>query len=99
MRALIKNSAVPEDVTLGEVGEPEPAPGQVRVRTQACGLCGSDVHAYRHARGCDWVAPRVVLGHEAVGRVVALRRRCGRPLALGSRGVEVSVLDSSGSCG
>ena len=68
MRALIKNSAVPEDVTLGEVGEPEPAPGQVRVRTQACGLCGSDVHAWRHDRGYEWIAPPVVLGHEAVGR-------------------------------
>ncbi len=96
MRALIKNSAVPEDVTLGEVGEPEPAPGQVRVRTQACGLCGSDVHAWRHDRGYEWIAPPVVLGHEAVGRVVALGDGVDHRW-LGKRVVPVSI-DGCGTC-
>ena len=96
MRALIKNSAVPEDVTLGEVGEPEPAPGQVRVRTQACGLCGSDVHAWRHDRGYEWIAPPVVLGHEAVGRVVALGDGVDDRW-LGKRVVPVSI-DGCGTC-
>ena len=96
MRALIKNSAVPEDVTLGEVGEPEPAPGQVRVRTQACGLCGSDVHAWRHDRGYEWIAPPVVLGHEAVGRVEALGDGVDHRW-LGKRVVPVSI-DGCGTC-
>ena len=96
MRALIKNSAVPEDVTLGVVGEPGPAPGQVRVRTQACGLCGSDVHAWRHDRGYEWIAPPVVLGHEAVGRVEALGDGVDDRW-LGKRVVPVSI-DGCGTC-
>jgi len=33
-----------------EVPEPVPGPGQVLVRTLACGICGSDLHALKHAR-------------------------------------------------
>jgi 2-desacetyl-2-hydroxyethyl bacteriochlorophyllide A dehydrogenase len=32
-----------------EVDDPEPGPGQVLVRTLACGICGSDLHALAHA--------------------------------------------------
>ena len=96
MQALVKNSAVPEDVTLREVAEPEPAPGQVRVRTQACGLCGSDVHAWRHDRGYEWITPPVALGHEAVGRVEALGEGVDQRW-LGKRVVPVAI-DGCGSC-
>ena len=33
-----------------EVPDPVAGPGQVLVRTLACGICGSDLHALRHAR-------------------------------------------------
>lgn len=46
---------------------PRPGPGQVLVRTEAVGLCGSDVHAWRQDPGHEWVTTPVVLGHEAVG--------------------------------
>jgi alcohol dehydrogenase, propanol-preferring len=54
---------------LVEVPEPEPGPGEVVVRVTACGVCRTDLHI---AEG-DLVPhrPRVVPGHEAVGRVVA----------------------------
>ena len=29
--------------------EPEPASGQMLVKTLACGICGSDLHARQHA--------------------------------------------------
>ena len=29
--------------------EPEPGPGEVLVKTLACGICGSDLHVLRHA--------------------------------------------------
>ena len=32
----------------GEVAVPEPGPGEVLVKTLACGICGSDLHAYEH---------------------------------------------------
>lgn len=96
MRALVKNSAVPGDVRLADVDKPEPGPGQVRVRTQACGLCGSDVHAWRHDRGYEWMAPPVTLGHEAVGRVEAIGDGVD-PGWLGKRVVPVAI-DGCGSC-
>lgn len=50
---------------------PEPGPGQILVRTEACGVCHTDLHA---ARG-DWsFLPTLpfIPGHEGIGRVVAL---------------------------
>ena len=39
------------DIVVGDVPEPKPAAGQVLVKTLACGICGSDLHARKHARG------------------------------------------------
>jgi len=50
---------------------PQPGPGQVLVRMEACGLCHTDIHA---AHG-DWPvkpSPPFVPGHEGVGVVTAL---------------------------
>ena len=50
---------------------PTPGPGQILVKTEACGVCHTDLHA---ARG-DWPAkptPPFVPGHEGIGLVVAL---------------------------
>jgi propanol-preferring alcohol dehydrogenase len=50
---------------------PQPGPGQILVRLEACGLCHTDIHAMRG----DWpVKPHVPLvpGHEGVGLVEML---------------------------
>ena len=50
---------------------PTPGPGQILVKTEACGVCHTDVHATNG----DWpVKPTLpfIPGHEAIGRVVAL---------------------------
>jgi propanol-preferring alcohol dehydrogenase len=49
--------------------DPEPGPGEVRIRVSACGVCRTDLHV---ADG-ELADPKVplVLGHEIVGRVVA----------------------------
>ncbi len=50
---------------------PTPGPGQILVKTEACGVCHTDLHA---AKG-DWpVKPALpfIPGHEAIGRVVAM---------------------------
>ena len=54
---------------LAERRVPEPAPGEVLVRVEACGVCRTDLHV---ADG-DLAPhrPRVVPGHEVVGTVVA----------------------------
>jgi len=56
---------------LKEVDVPTPGPGQVLVKTEACGVCHTDLHA---ARG-DWpLKPNLpfIPGHEGIGKVVAL---------------------------
>jgi propanol-preferring alcohol dehydrogenase len=63
-----------EPLTVRDVPEPVPGPGQILIRVEACGLCHSDLHV---ARG-EWegLQPRmpmpVILGHEVAGRVVRL---------------------------
>jgi propanol-preferring alcohol dehydrogenase len=55
---------------------PEPAPGEIRVRVLACGVCRTDLHL---AEGD--LAPRrpaVIPGHEVVGVVDALGEGCTR---------------------
>ena len=37
------------DIVVDSLPEPVPARGQVLVRTLACGICGSDLHAAKHA--------------------------------------------------
>src|SRR5580765_6366987 len=51
----------------------DPGPGEVQVRVQAVGICGSDVHAYAEGgvgdSPCEYP---MVLGHEPAGTVVKL---------------------------
>ncbi|HEU4701417.1 MAG TPA: alcohol dehydrogenase catalytic domain-containing protein, partial [Conexibacter sp.] len=49
---------------------PEPGLGEVRVRVDACGVCGSDLFLQRGGFGADKLP--VVPGHEAAGTVDAL---------------------------
>ncbi len=54
-----------------EVPIPTPGPGQILVKTEACGVCHTDLHA---AHG-DWPVkptPPFIPGHEGIGLVVAL---------------------------
>src|SRR5438128_975282 len=42
--AVMRNN----ELVVDDVADPTPRPGQVLVRTVACGICGSDLHALRH---------------------------------------------------
>ncbi len=58
-------------LSLEEWDIPSPGPGQILVKTEACGVCHTDLHA---AKG-DWpVKPTLpfIPGHEAIGIVTAL---------------------------
>lgn len=71
-----------------EVPEPEPGEGQALVQVERCGVCGTDVAAYRSGRP---VTP-FLCGHEWVGTV------------LGGRGIDLTegtrvVLGSPPPCG
>jgi propanol-preferring alcohol dehydrogenase len=65
-----------------ERADPEPGPGEVRVRVHACGCCRTDLHVVEG----DLDLPRlpIVPGHQVVGRVDALGAGC-ELLGLGDR--------------
>ena len=51
--------------------DPEAVPGEVVLRVQGCGVCGTDIHIF-HGDLKEGVVPPVVLGHEIVGEIVAV---------------------------
>ena len=58
-------------LVLRQLDIPTPGPGQILVKTEACGVCHTDLHA---ANG-DWPvkpAPPFTPGHEGIGSVVAM---------------------------
>ncbi len=69
MRAMIlERPNVP--LALRETARPEPGPGEVRLKVEACGVCRTDLHI-RDGELTDPALP-LVLGHEIVGRVDAI---------------------------
>ena len=57
------------DVRLYEEERPKPGPGEVLVRVEAVGLCGSDLHWFEEGRiGSNRISRPIVPGHEMAGR-------------------------------
>lgn len=92
----------PHQVEMREMHRPEPGPGEALVRVEACGVCGSDLHAYEGSQ--PFFQYPEIPGHEVVGEVVELApgaapeipgRVQPNPPEVGSR----VVLDPSMPCG
>ncbi|MFF5368401.1 L-idonate 5-dehydrogenase [Streptomyces sp. NPDC013187] len=59
------------DLRVAELPVPEPGPGQALVAVRYGGVCGSDLHYWRHGGVGDFrLREPMVLGHEVVGTVV-----------------------------
>ncbi|QYE33596.1 zinc-dependent alcohol dehydrogenase (plasmid) [Polymorphobacter megasporae] len=87
-------TAFGKPLQLQEWDVPTPGPGQILVKTEACGVCHTDLHA---ANG-DWPAkptPPFIPGHEAIGIVVAL----GAGVTLVKEGDRVGVPWLYSACG
>lgn len=82
MHAMILREAAAGKVETAELPLPEPAPGQIRLKVLACGVCRTDLHVV------DGELPEpklpVVPGHEIVGKVDALGEGVDR-FTLGQR--------------
>jgi 2-desacetyl-2-hydroxyethyl bacteriochlorophyllide A dehydrogenase len=66
MKALVYTQ--PNEVTYRDEPDPRPAPGEVLIRVDAVGICGSDMHAY-HGRD-PRRNPPLILGHELAGEIL-----------------------------
>jgi threonine dehydrogenase-like Zn-dependent dehydrogenase len=94
MRAAVMRG---KKLVASDVPIPEPGPGEVLVRTLACGICGSDLHALKHAEQFVENARRagnlfamdlardVVMGHEFCAEIVEFGPGTRRALAAGTR--------------
>ncbi|HYC53925.1 MAG TPA: alcohol dehydrogenase catalytic domain-containing protein [Candidatus Binatia bacterium] len=83
----------PHRVGIVEVSEAAPLAGQVRVRVQRCGICGSDLHVFRR----DAEVPRICPGHEISGIIDALGSEAGTRLREGDA-VVIEPLQRCGRC-
>ena len=59
-------TALKEPLVTRDIPDPLPGPGQVRIRLQATGVCGTDVHVWH---GELPVPLPIILGHEPVGEI------------------------------
>lgn len=63
----------PQEVSIVDVPDPVPGPGEVLLRVTAVGVCGSDVHFYHEGNiGSARAAYPMGLGHEPAGIVAAV---------------------------
>lgn len=86
MKALVYQG--PESLAYQDVADPEPGSGDILIRIDSVGICGSDMHAYL---GHDERRPApLILGHEAAGIITGGARD-------GTR-VTVNPLVACGSC-
>ena len=95
------------DIVVGDVPEPKPAAGQVLVKTLACGICGSDLHAAQHAPRMVEMSKRVsgrvpmdlsrdvVFGHEFCCEVLDYGPDTEIRLKPGARAVSMPVMPLS----
>jgi L-idonate 5-dehydrogenase len=84
-----------EDLRMVETPLAPLAPGMVRIRFGAGGICGSDMHYFRHGRTGDFVLQSpLVLGHEIAGEIVDIAGP-----ALGLRAGDRVAVNPSRWCG
>jgi (R,R)-butanediol dehydrogenase/meso-butanediol dehydrogenase/diacetyl reductase len=66
MRAAVIDG--PAALTVRELATPQPSAGEVLLRIEYCGICGTDLHSVLDG----WSPPGSIVGHEWSGRVVAV---------------------------
>ena len=71
MRAIVLHE--PMDLRVEEREVPSPGAGEVLVRIERGGICGSDLHYFRHGGfGAVRMKEPMILGHEIAGRIEQL---------------------------
>ncbi len=106
MKAVVRSE--PGVLEVEEMALPEPAKGQVLVRSLVCGICGSDLHALHHLEHMFSVVPganksagepvgKTVFGHQYCAEIVDFGPGTSRRLPVGS--AVVSMPYASGPTG
>ena len=77
-----------QPLALQDLPIPEPGPGQLLLKVWACGICGSDLHAYQTAM----VPEGNVFGHEFSGEVAAIGAEVGDDWHVGDRAIALGAI-------
>ncbi|HUY27382.1 MAG TPA: zinc-binding dehydrogenase [Candidatus Binataceae bacterium] len=101
MRAAVMRD---KKLVVADIPIPEPGPGEVIVKTLACGICGSDLHTLKHAEKLVESSKRaggafvmdlkrdVVMGHEFCVEVADFGPGTQKRLKAGTRACSLPVL-------
>jgi threonine dehydrogenase-like Zn-dependent dehydrogenase len=101
MRATVMRQ---KKLVVSDLPMPQPGPGEVLVKTLACGICGSDLHALKHAEKLVEGARRsggpfvmdlsrdIVMGHEFCAEIVDHGPGAAKTLRAGTRVCSMPVL-------
>jgi threonine dehydrogenase-like Zn-dependent dehydrogenase len=101
MRATVMRN---KKLVVDDIPVPEPGPGEVLVKTLACGICGSDLHTLKHAEKLVEVSRRsggvfnmdlsrdIVMGHEFCAEIVDHGPATQKTLKVGTRICSMPVL-------
>ena len=102
--AIMRNSKIVVD----DIQPPTPGPGEVLVKTLACGICGSDLHALKHGDNLVKKTPGddglfdmdlsrdIVMGHEFCAEILDYGPNTQGKLAVGSRVCAMPILAKPG---
>ncbi len=84
MKAIIKSEPSP-GIKLMDIVVPRPQAGEILIRVEAVGICGSDVHIYEWTPGYEFLTKYfpLILGHEFAGEVVEVGGGCQKAFRLG----------------
>jgi len=101
MRAAVMRN---KKLVVDTIPTPEPGPGEVLVKTLACGICGSDLHTLKHAEKLVEASRRsggifnmdlsrdIVMGHEFCAEIVDHGPGTRKHLKVGTRVCSIPVL-------
>jgi L-iditol 2-dehydrogenase len=90
VKAFVKTGNRSGEAGVEDVPFIRPGAGEVSLRVASCGVCGSDVHAFRSDAGFEWVRPPITLGHEFSGTVESVGSGVTR-VSPGDRVVAVAI--------
>ena len=105
MRAVVMRQG---ELVVDDVSDPVPGPGEVLVKTLACGICGSDLHALKHGSKFVDSLPEgsamrmdltrdVVMGHEFCAEVLERGPDTEGRVSVGSRVCAMPILARQGA--
>jgi len=99
MKAMVLNERKPIEenpLTFTEVPDPEPTPGEIRVRVRACGICRTDLHVVEAE--LPPVKSPLIPGHQVVGIVDRTGKGAAR-FKIGDRIGIAWLRKTCGECG